>query len=156
MYPNIPRSRAHNRVVKLWHDFYESAEEVPIRDILNALDNLFFAEFQGRYSHQTEGLTMGIPAAPDVAQLYCAFEESNEPAFKNTNIFLFRRYLDDILVVLIADDKASAMEQLSILCYHKLEVIWEVDDLKTTFLDLTIMIKDGAIVFKPYRKPLNR
>jgi hypothetical protein len=123
--------------------------------LLNAFDNLLFAEFQARYFQQTDGLAMGVPAAPDVAQLYCAFEESNEPAFKNTNILLFRRYIDDILVLLIAEDRASAMEQLSTLRYHKLEVIWEVDDVQTTFLDLTIMMKDGATVFKPYRKPLN-
>jgi hypothetical protein len=105
MSPNIPRTRAHNHLLKLWHDFYESAEEVPIRDLLNASNNFLFAEFQGRYFQQTDGLAMGIPAAPDVAQLYCAFEESNEPAFKNENILLFRYYIDDILVVLIADIK---------------------------------------------------
>jgi hypothetical protein len=47
------------------------------------------------------------------------------------------------------------MEQHSTLPYFKLEVIWEVDDLNTTFLYLTITIKDGAIVLKPSRKPLN-
>jgi hypothetical protein len=98
---------------------------------------------------------MSIPAAPDMVQIYCAFKESNDTAFKNKNIVLFHRYIDDIFIILIADNEESTMKRLSTLHYCKLEVIWEVDDLVTTFLNLTIMIKDGAIVFQISRKPQN-
>ena len=80
-----------------------------MRDLLKVSDNYLFAEFQGRYFHQHGGLAMGVPAAPDVAQLYCAFEESTTERFKRDNILLYRRYIDNILVILIAEDITSAM-----------------------------------------------
>ena len=98
---------------------------------------------------------MGVPAAPDVAQLHCTFEESTAEWFKNDNMLLYRRYIDNRLVVLIAEDKTSAIEQLSDLSFDSLEVISEVDERSTTFLDLSISLENDSIVFRPYRKPLN-
>ena len=155
MYPNIPRKRAHNRVVKMWIDNYGKLLSDLVRDLLEVSDDFLFAEFQGRYFYQHGGLAMGVPAAPDVAQLYCAFEESSAERFKNDNILLYRCYVDDILVILIEEDKTSAMEQLSDLSFDSLEVIWEVDERSTTFLDLSISLENDGIVFRPYRKPLN-
>ena len=137
MYPNLSRKRAHNRVVKMWIDNYGKLQSDLVRDLLEVSDNYLFAEFQGRYFHQHSGLAMGsIPAAPDVAQLYCAFEESTAERFEKNNILLYQRYIDDILVILIAVNKTSAMEQLSDLSFDSLKVIWEVDERSPTFLDL--------------------
>ena len=127
MYLNIPRKRAHNRVVKMWIDTYGKVLADLVRDLLEVSDDYLFAEFQGRYFFQHGGLAMGVPAAPDVAQLYCAFEESTAEQFKNDNILHYRRYIDDILVILIAEDKTSTMEQLKDLSFDLLEFIWEVD-----------------------------
>ena len=98
---------------------------------------------------------MDVPAAPDVAQLFCTFEESTAERFKNDNILLYRRYINDILVILVGECKNSAMEQLSDLSFESLEVIWEVDERSTTFLDLSISLENDSIVFRLYRKPLN-
>ena len=155
MYPNIPRKRAHNRVVKMWIDNHGKLQSDLVRDLLEVSDIYLFVEFQGRYFHQHGGLAMGVPAAPDVAQLYCAFEESTAERFKKDNILLYRCYIDDILVILIAENKTSAMEQLSDLSFDSLEVIWEVDGRSTTFLDLSISLENYSIVFHPYCKPLN-
>ena len=155
MYPNISRKRAHNRVIKMWIDNYGKLQSDLVRDLLEVSDNYLFAEFQGRYFHHHGGLAMGVQAAPNVAQLYCAFEESTTERFKKDNILLYLRYIDDILVILIAEDKTSPMEQLSDLSFDSLEVIWGVDERLTTFLDLSISLENDGIVVRPYRKPLN-
>ena len=110
MYLNIHRKRAHNRVVKMWIDDYGKVLSDLVRDLLEVSDDFLFAEFQGRYFYQHGGLVMGVPAAPGIAQLYCAFEESTAERFKKDNILLYRRYIDDILGILIAEDKNSAMK----------------------------------------------
>ena len=155
MYPNISRKRAHNRVVKMWIDNYGKLLSDLVRDLLEVSDVYLFAEFYGTYFYQDGGLAMAVPAAPDVAQLYCAFEESTAERFKDDNILLYRCYIDDILVILIAEDKTSAMEDLSDLSFHSLEIIWEADERSTTFLNLSLSLENDSIVFRPYRKPLN-
>ena len=49
MYPNIPRKRAHKRVVKMWIDNYGKVLSDLVQDLLEVSGNFLFAEFQGRY-----------------------------------------------------------------------------------------------------------
>ena len=86
MYPNILRKRAHTRVVKMWTDNYGKLLSDLVRDLLEVSDYYLFAEFQGRYIYQHGGLALGVPAAPDVVQLYCSFEESTAERFEKDNI----------------------------------------------------------------------
>jgi hypothetical protein len=94
---------------------------------------------------------MGIPAAPDVANLYMAhFEDSFADRFP-----LYKRYIDDVFVLVKAPTRKDALEQLTVIQADGLELTWSVDEKTINFLDLCITQEAGYLSFKPYRKPLN-
>ena len=95
---------------------------------------------------------MGIPAAPDVANLYMSY-------FENTfahEFPLYKRYIDDVFLCLVeADSKKAALEQVYKVHADGLTLTWSVEEKAVNFLDLTITCETGYLSFKPYRKPLN-
>jgi hypothetical protein len=94
---------------------------------------------------------MGIPAAPEVANLYMShFEESFADNFP-----LYRRYIDDIFVLVEAPSKKEARKQLDVVQADGLTLTWSVEEKSIAFLDLNIQISGNDIQFFPYRKPLN-
>ena len=94
---------------------------------------------------------MGIPAAPDVANLYMSY-------FENTfadEFPLYKRYIDDVFCLVEADSKKAALEQYSKVHANGLTLTWSVEEKAVNFLDLTITCEMGYLSCKPYRKPLN-
>jgi hypothetical protein len=152
MYPNIPRQRAHQILGDIAR---EASNEPDYANLITKLaqwsDNYLVFEHKNRYFHQKEGLAMGIPAAPDVANLYMShFENSFASEF-----ILYRRYLDDIIVLVEAVSKKDALEQCSKVHADGLTLTWSVEERTVNFLDLSISLEAGYLSFKPYRKPLN-
>jgi hypothetical protein len=152
MYPNIPRQRAH----QILGDIARAASNEPeyvnlITKLAQWSDNYLVFEHKNRYFHQKEGLAMGIPAAPDVANLYMShFENSFASGF-----ILYKRYLDDIIILVEAVSKKDALEQCSKVRADGLTFTWTVEEKAVNFLDLTVSLEAGYLSFKPYRKPLN-
>ena len=94
---------------------------------------------------------MGIPAAPDVANLYMSYFEDS---FANEFI-LYKRYIDDVFILVEADSKKAALEQCSKVHADGLTLTWSVEEKAVNFLDLTVTMEAGYLSFKRYRKPLN-
>lgn len=96
---------------------------------------------------------MGIPAAPDVANLYCAYYEKSFAG----EFPLFYRYIDDLITIVEAPTKDEATVKLQeTVVYEGLELTWEVEEESVNFLDLEITLGSGNLIsFRPYRKPLN-
>ena len=70
MYPNIPRQRAHQILGDIARAACNEPEYVNlITKLAQWSDNYLVFEHKNRYFHQKEGLAMGMPAAPDVANL---------------------------------------------------------------------------------------
>ena len=153
MYPNIPRKRAHAilREKVDTEEYYEDAVLELIEHLCNWSDNFLAFRHQNKIFYQKDGLAMGIPAAPDVANLYMAyFEDSFAGRFP-----LYKRYIDDIFVLVEAPTRKEALEQLDVVKADGLELTWTVDKNTINFLDLCITQEAGYLSFKPYRKPLN-
>ena len=95
---------------------------------------------------------MGIPAAPDVANLYMSH-------FENTfahKFVLYKRYIDDVFVIIDASSREEALTQLDLVQAEGLKLTWSVDKETINFLDLEITQEaEKYFSFKPYRKPLN-
>ncbi|KAG8806827.1 hypothetical protein FRC17_004774 [Serendipita sp. 399] len=108
---------------------------------------------------QVNGLAMGVPAAPDIANLFAAHYERNKfgSAFSD-NVLLFKRYINDIICIFQAPSRAYA-EWLLDECvkYPGLKVNWDVSDTTGIFLDIEMWKGKGSnrIMYKPYRKPFN-
>ena len=151
MYPNIPRAQAHQVLGEFARDACLEPEYVNlITKLAQWSDNHLVLEHKGRYFHQKEGLAMGIPAAPDVANLHMSYFEDS---FAN-EFLLYKRYIDDVFCRVEADSKKVALEQCAKVHVDGLTLTWSVEEKAVNFLDLTISLEAGHLSFKPYRKPL--
>jgi hypothetical protein len=152
MYPNIPRQKAHQILGEFAREVSTEPEYINlITKLAQWSDNYLVFEHKNFYYYQKKGLAMGIPAAPDVANLYMAhFENSFAKEF-----LLYKRYIDDVFVLVKAVSKKAALEQLSKVKADGLTLTWSVEEKTCNFLDLSITLEAGYLSFKPYRKPLN-
>jgi len=125
-------------------------------------NNLVFrAQINGswEYVKQIDGLAMGMPAAPDIANLYAAWYEQRLPAAFKDGMLLFKRYIDDIICVVYADSLDHCEQILGNYKIPGLKLNWEVSGTNAVFLDLDIWrspsSRDHRLKYRPYRKPLN-
>ena len=157
MYPNIPRQRAHQILGEIMKEV--DPEDPSLSDLVTKLaswsDNFLVFKHNNAYFHQREGLAMGIPAAPDVANLYMSFFENKFAG--NREFLLYKRYIDDIFVVVEAPSSEAAEKILkTVIKADGLEFTWSWDKKTINFLDLSITQEAGKYFsFKPYRKPMN-
>jgi hypothetical protein len=111
---------------------------------------------------QKDGLAMGMDAAPDIANLYAAYYEQqlfvDDPSFFE-EVILYRRYIDDVFCVVLADSLDDCKIVLSRLKYPGLKINWEYSLSSGVFLDMNLWrdshSKDQRLKYHPYRKPLN-
>ena len=124
-------------------------------------DLIFRAQVNGswEYVHQVDGLAMGMPAAPDIANLYAAWYEKRLPAALLDRMLLFKRYIDDIICVVYADSLDHCEQVLRDYKIPGLKLNWEVSETNAVFLDLDIwrspFSRDHRLKYRPYQKPLN-
>src|SRR5260370_16442554 len=102
---------------------------------------------------------MGMPAAPDIANLYAAWYEQSLPIDFQRRALLFKRYIDDIICVVYADSLDHCEQILGMYNIPGLKLNWEVSETNAVFLDLDIwrtpFSRDQRLRYRPYRKPLN-
>ena len=55
------------------------------------------------YVRQTNGLAMGMPATPNIANLYATWYEKRLPTALLDRMLLFKRYIDDIICVVYTE-----------------------------------------------------
>jgi hypothetical protein len=161
LYGNIPhREGTANCIEMLYAD---SNNKLKPKDknamqalIHNTLCNNVF-EFNTKYYTQTNGTAMGTSMAPAYANLYLAKKEEEwlKSTTKKPYILLFKRYLDDILI-LLDNSSGTLQEMLGELkeLYKPLKLTIEHGK-SLPFLDLTIELEGDDLRYKLYRKPLN-
>ena len=124
-------------------------------------DLIFRAQVNGswEYVRQVNGLAMGMPAAPDIANLYAAWYEQRLPAALKDKLLLFKRYIDDIICVVYADSLDHCEQILRDYKIPGLKLNWELSETNAVFLDLDIWrspySREHRLKYRPYRKPLN-
>ena len=124
-------------------------------------DLIFRAQINGswEYVRQTDGLAMGMPAAPNIANLYAAWYEKRLPAAFYDRMLLFKRYIDDIICVVYTDSLDHCEQILQNYSILGLKLNWELSETNAVFLDLDIwrtpFSQDHRLKYRPYRKPLN-
>jgi hypothetical protein len=116
--------------------------------------------FNGYYYKQKEGLAMGSPLSPILAEIF--MDHLEEKIFNSNhqytkNIFYWFRYVDDILCCWIGtlrqlDQFLQFLNPLHDSINFTMET--EVDN-KLHFLNLTIEIREHKHIFSIHRKPTN-
>ena len=112
-------------------------------------------QFTGRLYEQVDGVAMGSPLGPLVANAFlCSIEEQLER--ENKLPTFYRRYVDDTLSSV--PDIQSATTFLSTLneCHPSIHFTMEIaDSNKLLFLGMMIEKKGCELVTSVYRKPTN-
>jgi len=168
-YPNIEIQEARRIVSELVYSFFGNLEYgISITEFITKLfsvqqEDLVFkvitADFVTFYK-QTNGLSMGLSAAPDIANLYAAYFERRFPHTFMNRCLIYKRYMDDIFCLLRASSRSHAEQLLKEhVKFPGLEVTWDISQQSCVFLDMEITLKKrwpgGEIQYKPYRKPFN-
>ena len=126
------------------------------------LDGLRLILFNGYFKFdkkiylQTKGIPMGHPVAPAIATIYLGFFENTILSRFNDYIYMYKRYLDDILVIFSKEEKEFNLflDKISSIEGMKWNVTSKDLD-KTPFLDLLIVKRGIQYTYKTYDKPLN-
>ncbi|CAF4387530.1 unnamed protein product [Rotaria sp. Silwood2] len=161
LYTNIPVDETINIILK---KLYEDRPVPPIieRNDLKAL--LTFATtkshflFDGKIYDQIDGVSMGSPLAPLLAEIFLQeFEKKNLSSFENLGILYWKRYVDDTFVLLnpkFSTDKVCA--ELSKL-HPSVKFTSQEEDAvthKLPFLNVLIQRQEGiGFQTRIYRKP---
>ena len=104
-------------------------------------DDLIFhckIDRQWELVRQTDGLAMGMPAAPDIANLFAAWYERRLPAEFMDRCILFKRYIDDIICIVTANNLHHCEQVLRDYSIPGLKLNWEISETNAMFLDLDI------------------
>jgi hypothetical protein len=106
---------------------------------------------------QLQGTAMGTPTAPLYSIITYGFHENNHILNQySSNLFYYKRYIDDIFGIWVDtplntwNNFKSDLDSFGLLQ-------WNVENLthSTTFLDLQIEISQDTIVTKTFQKELN-
>ena len=158
MYTNIPTQGAHALIGNMFRrtTMRPGMIDAMMKCIDTANDHTYVS-FQDRYFRQIDGLAMGSPCSPDVANLYTGeLERRRFAKYPNANVLMYVRYIDDIFMIVLADSVDEALK----CCPSGIGLLsleWSASDLRLHFLDVEVFIMPGTseVRYKPYRKPLN-
>ena len=122
-------------------------------------NNLF--QFNGRIYHQVCGIAMGTTMAPALASIVVAHYEENYFESLHQQPLLWRRYIDDVLVVWPYSKRDFLTFFNGLNCIHpNLKFTMEILYISIQFLDLTIskgfsFLRTGLLSTSIYFKHTN-
>ena len=133
LYTNIPLTETIEIILK---HLYDNPATPPIIKRPDMEKLLIFATkeshflFNGKIYDQIDGVSMGSPLAPLLAEIFLQdFEKKHLPSFKQMGILYWKRYVDDTFVLL--DSKVSAKDICSKLseCHPSIKFTGEEEEL---------------------------
>ena len=151
-----------NEVLKLTNDrlladsTLEERSTIPVIDIMRLLEfclrNTYF-QFRGTIYEQSEGLAMGSPVSPVLANLY--MEEFEQIALRSNNApRLWKRYVDDTFMIIRSRFLSRFLQHLNsirpgVICFtHEIE-----ENNTLPFLEVLVMrADDGSLNTSIHRK----
>ncbi len=162
LYTNIPIDETIDIILKQLYEIRPTPPPIDRTDferlLTFATKNSHFL-FDGKMYDQIDGVSMGSPLAPLLAENFLQeFEKKHLPLFeKNMGIVYWKRYVDDTFVLL--DPTFSAKHVCAELskCHPCLKFTCEEENARThklAFLDALIQRKEGiGFQTRIYRKP---
>jgi hypothetical protein len=168
-YPNLPKAEAIKVARKEWLRHRRSVATVDdgwltllvTLALKLAVNSPLYVKFDGKYFRQVKGIPMGQGCSPDLAQLYGAVAERDDPLISNLIAepctLFFGRFIDDVLFICYADDEAHALRMCRNIAYPGLDMDWSASEWSAPFLDMRIFVDRASrtVEHMPYRKPLN-
>ena len=112
--------------------------------------------FNGKYYRQIDGLGMGLPLSPTLANIFLCFHEKNwlrdcPPSFKPS---FYRRYMDDTFMFFREKSHIEKFLQYMNNRHKNIKFTCEIEnDNQLSFLDCKIKRVDQNFNIEVYRKP---
>ena len=110
--------------------------------------------FNGQYYDQINGVAMGSPIAPVLANLFMShFENKWIKEYKNHQIFFYQRYVDGIFCMM--ENEAAANDFLSFLNTKHTDIKFTMETQNNNslpFLDVLITSTENNLITSIYRK----
>ena len=163
LYPNVPVEQAIKIAVDLiWEKNKEKKLTKITKNELFILSNLAVRNvhfrFFNQFFRQTNGVAMGSPLAPILADLFmCKLEEEKIITLTNNKVKKWIRYVDDIFAIIKGkeDDALEILDQINHI--HKdIKFTMECEkDGNIPFLDVNIKRIDNKFETSLYRKKTN-
>ncbi|XP_050513525.1 uncharacterized protein LOC126889333 [Diabrotica virgifera virgifera] len=160
LFTNIPTQEVISIVaLDLWNNNYHPNQIIEYTELLNLCLSQNFFNFNNTTYVQPDGLAMGSPLSPILADIFLNDLESNKIVKNNPftdYIKFYARYVDDTLIIWngtidILHDFLDFLNTLHDTIKFTLEI--QNDSKSLNFLDLTLTLRNGTIDFGIYRKP---
>ena len=126
------------------------------RVLLNLATKESFFTFNNKFFIQADGVAMGSPPGPILANIFLSYYEENwfnkcpiefKPCF-------YRRYVDDIFVLFESSESADSFRKYMSSKHQNINFTVEKENVGSlSFLDVKICRKNGKFVTSVYRKP---
>ena len=160
LYTNIPVSETIDIILnKLFphpNKAYNGFKRLEFEKLLHlALDDSYF-RFNGKIFKQKDGLSMGAPLSPIIANIFlCDFERR---AFQQCDTWLipriYRRFLDDTFILFDNHDQSKTFFDFFNGFHQNINFTYENEiNGKLSFLDINIVKDANSFITSIFRKP---
>ena len=112
--------------------------------------------FNGLLYKQTDGVAMGSPLGPSLANAFLSYHEKNwlNSCPQGFKPIFYRRYVDDIFVLFKLNDHLKYFQELLYSCRINMSFSMGTErQKKFSFLDIEVIREQGKFSTKIYRKP---
>ena len=159
LFTSVPTTQATNIIKKLLEQDQEPQQRtsLSIENILSLLEfclNSTCFSFQGKYFEQLEGVAMGSPISPIVANLYRESFEVEAIRSAPHPPYLWKRFVDDTFTIIESSQKNEFLEHINSIDKH---IQFTAEDQRSDgampFLDILITPgRDGSLSTSVFRK----
>ena len=148
MFGNIPRTELIESLKR--NKYNNNLNGLKYADIIEEIIKQNYCQFNNNFYEQTEGLAMGSPLPPILAEIYMNNFENNilNTSRYKQNVKLWCRYVDDILLIWNGTDRQLDQffnETNNI--NEKIKFTIEKGNKTINFLDLTIQIDRNKLKY---------
>ena len=137
-------------------DTVEGFKKSELKQLLYLATKESYFMFNGLLYKQTDGIAMGSPLGPSLANAFLSYFEKNwlnicpqelKPVF-------YRRYINDIITLFKSNDHLKYFEDVLSFCHINMSFFMETEkDNKLSFLDAEVIPKQGKFTTTVFRKP---
>ena len=127
-----------------------------LKQLLSLATKESYFIFNGLLYKQIDGVAMGSPLGPSLANAFLSYHEKNwlnncpqefKPVF-------YRRYVDDIFILFKSNDHLKSFQGFLNSCHLNMSFSMETEkENKLSFLDVEVIREQGKFTTTIYRKP---
>ena len=137
-------------------DTVEGFTKSELKQLLSLATKESYFIFNGLLYKQIDGVAMGSPLGPSLANAFLSYHEKNwlnncPQGFKPV---FYRRYVDDIFILFKSNDHLKYFQDFLNSCHINMSFSMETEkENKLFFLDVKIIREQGKFSTTIYRKP---